>query len=156
MRKAMLLLAVFGLVGSLWAADPMLGTWKLNIAQSTFTPTQPAPKEETAVYRATGNDQYEIVVTRVGADGSANSYKGTFPAVGGVLTMEQPAPPKGMSVIITIVRPGESYTTYTQDGKQVRLTHSVVSKDGKTLRNTSKGVDDKGKPYETIRVLDRQ
>jgi hypothetical protein len=36
MRKAMLLLAVFGLAGSLWAADPIIGTWKLNIAKSKF------------------------------------------------------------------------------------------------------------------------
>ena len=34
MRKAMLLLAVFGLMGTLWAADPSLGTWKLNLAKS--------------------------------------------------------------------------------------------------------------------------
>jgi hypothetical protein len=32
MRKAMLLLAVLGFVGLLWAADPFVGTWKLNIA----------------------------------------------------------------------------------------------------------------------------
>lgn len=57
MRKAMLLLAVLVLVGSLWAADPMLGTWELNIAQSTFTQAQPAPKEETAIWRAIGKDK---------------------------------------------------------------------------------------------------
>ena len=34
MRKAMILLAVFGLVGLLWGADPLVGTWKLNIAKS--------------------------------------------------------------------------------------------------------------------------
>jgi hypothetical protein len=156
MRKAMLFLAVFGLVRTIWAADPMLGTWKLNIAQSTSTSTQPAPKEETFVWRAIGTDQYEIVVTGVRADGSAISYKATIPKVGGVMTAMQPAPPKGASVIVSIVRPGEWYTTFMQDGKQVRVAHSVVSKDGKTQRNTSKGVDDKGKPYETISVLDRQ
>jgi hypothetical protein len=36
--KAVLLFAVFGLVGSLLAADRM-GTWKLNIAKSKLPPS---------------------------------------------------------------------------------------------------------------------
>ena len=35
MRKAMLLLAVFRLAGTLWAADPFVGTWNLSVARST-------------------------------------------------------------------------------------------------------------------------
>lgn len=62
--------------------------------------------------------------------------------------MERPAPPKGESGIATIVRPGEWYATFLQNGKQVRVIHSVVSKDGKTVRNTEKGVDAK---RQTIR-----
>jgi hypothetical protein len=35
MRKAMLLLVVLGLAGSLWAADPLIGTWKLATFPAT-------------------------------------------------------------------------------------------------------------------------
>ena len=34
MRRAFLVFAVLGLAGSLWAADPIIGTWKLNIGKS--------------------------------------------------------------------------------------------------------------------------
>ena len=36
MGRALLLLAVVGLAGSLLAADPIIGTWKLNISKSKF------------------------------------------------------------------------------------------------------------------------
>ena len=66
MRKAMLLLAILGLTGSLWAADPIIGTWKLNISKSKFSPivlamkNQPSPKEETEVYREVDTDWIEF------------------------------------------------------------------------------------------------
>lgn len=40
MRKAMMLLAVLALISSLWAADPMIGRWKLNISKSRLPPIQ--------------------------------------------------------------------------------------------------------------------
>jgi len=40
MRKALLLLAVFGLAGALWAQSPFDGTWKTDLNKSQI----PAPK----------------------------------------------------------------------------------------------------------------
>ena len=57
MRRTMLLLGIFGLAGSLWAADPIIGTWKLNIEKSKFSSAKHPmldltdPKEQTEVYR---------------------------------------------------------------------------------------------------------
>jgi hypothetical protein len=42
------------------------------------------------------------------------------------------------------------------EGKQIATMHKVVSKDGKTLRITIKGIDPQGKPFEELRVYDRQ
>jgi len=62
MKKVMLLVAVFGLVGSLWAADPLIGTWKLNVAKSKFSADflafekAVAPKESTLVIRELNTD----------------------------------------------------------------------------------------------------
>ncbi len=36
MRKALLFFAVLGLAGSLWGADPLIGTWKLNVSKSNY------------------------------------------------------------------------------------------------------------------------
>ena len=83
--------------------------------------------------------------------------KVTIPSVGGIaVPTGQPPLPKGQSVVITILSLGDWYFTYLQDNKQVRVTHSVVSKDGKTFRNTIKGVDAKGKTYEALHVFDKQ
>jgi hypothetical protein len=43
-------------------ADPIIGSWKLNIAKSTFPPTlQAGPKEHTEVYREIEGDQIELI-----------------------------------------------------------------------------------------------
>jgi len=83
MRKALLLLAVLGLVGTLWGADPAVGTWKFNMTKSKPAPTTEAPvKEATVVIRETGTDQLEIAFTGKRTDGSAISAKYMRPKQG--------------------------------------------------------------------------
>ena len=155
MKKAMLVLAVFALAGSLWAADPIIGTWKLNIAKSKFAPsTQAAMKEGTHVVRELGADQFELTETQTRTDSSSTSYRFTWPQKGGVLKSEILA--EGTSSIVTIIEPGEWYTTNLRNGKQVSTLHTVISKDGKTMRVTTKATDAQGKPYEVLRVLEKQ
>ena len=155
MRKAMLLPAVFGLVGSLWAADLTVGTWKLNVAKSKFVPSTESPtKELTEVKRDLGNDQVEITETGTRTDGSKISVKFTHPQKGGLIT--DSSTPKGQMAVATVIGPSELYETVLQNGKQIEVYHVVVSKDGKTLTVTDKGTDDKGKPFENISIFDKQ
>jgi len=152
MRKAMLLLAIFGLAGSLWAADPSLGTWKLNIAKSKFPATVQAPKEQTLVKRELGADQFELAITGVNADGTPLSAKMTHAQQGGVVS--------GLSAdimaVLTTVAPGESLTTFLQNGKQVQMHHNIVSKDGKTMTQRIKYTDDKGQLVDYVGIWDKQ
>jgi hypothetical protein len=157
MRKAMLLLAVLGLAGSLLAAhDPHLGTWKLNIAQSNFSAGRPAPKEETLVFRAAG-DQIELVFTGTDANGSPISAKATYPREGGVVKwVVAPPGPADTTVIVTVITPYELYETFLKDGKQQQVNHIVISKDGRTTHETLKGKDSQGRPFEVLLVFDKQ
>jgi hypothetical protein len=156
MRKTMLLLAVIGLAGSLWAADPQVGTWKLNVAKSKFAPSTQAPvKEETRLVREQG-DQYEITFTGTRTDGSAISDKWTYAQQGGFLKNERSALPQGRIVVVTVINPSDRYLTGIQDGKQNGVSHYVISKDGKTLTVTTKGTDANGKPFESLTVFDKQ
>ena len=66
MRKVMLLLAVFGLVSLAWAADPFVGTWKMNPAKSKFSFA--APKSYTETFTAQDNG-VKVVQDMVEADG---------------------------------------------------------------------------------------
>jgi hypothetical protein len=155
MRKAMLLLAVFALVGTLWAADPIIGTWKLNIAKSKFSPIlqammkQPSPIEKTEVYREVNTDLIEL------SDGSPTSDRWTWPHQGGIIN-RQPPLSEEMSYVETLIELGHWYVTVLQNGKQVILIHKTFSKDGRTMRQTLTGTDPQGKPFEQILVFDRQ
>ena len=155
MRKAMFLMAILGLVSTLWAADLTVGTWKLNVAKSKFAPNTEAPtKELTQVKRELGNGQVEIAETGTRTDGSKISEKFTHPQNGGVVT--DSSTPKEQMAVATVIGPSELYETVLQNGKQVEVLHVVVSKDGKTLTVTDKGTDAKGKPFESISVFDKQ
>ena len=68
-------LATFGGYLAAQAADPLIGTWELNIAKSTFTPG-PAPKSESRTYSAVGPD-IKATSTGVGADGKPTSGQWT-------------------------------------------------------------------------------
>ena len=155
MRKTVLFLTVFALVGSLLAADPTIGKWKLNIEKSKFSPTEPAPKESTLTKRGLDANQYEIVITGTHTDGSKISMKFTHPQQGGIEKDLSPGPEDEMFVV-TIMGPGEFIETGLRKGKQFIVYHSVVSKDGKEMRVKVIGTDAKGKPYEGLEVWEKQ
>lgn len=151
MRKALLILAVLGLAGSLWAADPLLGTWVLNSAKSKFPPnTAFAMKEQTLVVRELGGN-IEFTFTGTQMDGSAQSSRYIRPKEGGAVRRE-PAPPEGMSFVDTVVNSGEWYVTVLENGKQVGVYHWTVSKDGKTISEKTEGANSDGR----IAVYDKQ
>ena len=55
----MQLLAVLGLAHMLWAADPSIGTRKLNAARCKFAPSIEAlAKEETVIIREVGEEKW--------------------------------------------------------------------------------------------------
>jgi hypothetical protein len=150
MRKAMLLLAVLGCVGLLWAADPSVGMWKANMAKSK----NPPAKELTMMVREVG-EQIELTEKRIRPDGKSSLLKCTYPQQGGILKYQEGAP-AGQTAVITVIDPSDWYDTHIQNGKQVLLLHFVISKDGKTMRIISKRTDEKGKPVEGLLVLEKQ
>jgi hypothetical protein len=81
MKIAKSLLSVLAV--SLWlafatevcAADLLLGTWKLNVAKSKYSPG-PAPKSVTVTYEAAG-DGYKRTGESIAADGKKTSFEYT-------------------------------------------------------------------------------
>jgi hypothetical protein len=154
MKRRVTLAIVFslGLVGSLWAADPFAGTFKLNLAKSKW-PSSP-PKEQTAVSVDQG-DNYLVTGTGTDAAGKPISIKYTFPKKGGLVTYMEGGP-SGASVT---TKKSNDYTvdsTTTRDGKVIQTVHNVASKDGKMLIRTVKGTDEQGRPFDRVEVWDRQ
>jgi len=157
MRKVILLLALAGLTSSLWGADPIIGTWKLNAAKSKIPPSATAPKETTDIYRELGTNQIELSRTGTRMDGSLDSSKWTWPREGGIAERISPSPlPEGTSYIELLIDPGHWYITILQNGKQNTIMYKVISKDGKTMRITIRGMDAQGKPIEQLQVFEKQ
>lgn len=158
MRKHILVvmtaLLVFAMATVSMAADPSIGTWKLNITKSKVISGKPgpAPKERTLVKRELNAEQLEATFTGTSADGSPTSSKSVFFKEGGAINFQQDTPNKA---IMTVVGSGDCYVTYLQDGRQIRIEHWVISKDGKTMQDTVIGTS-QGKPYETQLIWERQ
>lgn len=152
MRKTLIFLGFIALAGSLWAADPIMGTWKLNVAKSTFGPGVEAPiKEQTNVVQEAGTDQCEVIVTGTAVNGANYNMKSAFPRQGGASIGAQT-----VSSILTIIGPGNWVFTTLQNGKQAGIAHVVVSKDGKSALETNTRTDAAGKVSEYLLVYDKQ
>ncbi len=143
-------------------SDPIIGIWKLNVANSKFSPfllkalNETVPKEATEIYKLAG-DQIEMTVENTMTGGGRISGRYTWPRDGGVAkAQEDVASFAGITIIETLIAPGEWYATFLKNEKQFIVVHKIVSKDGKTMNLNSTGTDDQGKPFEQIVVYDRQ
>jgi hypothetical protein len=136
------------------AADPIIGTWKLDVGSSEFV--LPPPKEQTEVYKELASGEIGLVLTRVQSDGGATSTQLTWPASGGAVHDPDGHLPKGETIVETLLGPGEWLVTYMRNGKQYLMMHKVISQEGKTMRQTIKGLDPQGRPAEQVQVLRRQ
>ncbi len=155
MRKTMMLLASLGMAGWLWAADPIIGTWKMN---SRKTSGETSNNELTEVYRELDAGQIEITRTGIRKDGSPFSEKYLYPREGGAAQQISRVPKIDLQgtimVVETLIAPGEWYATFLRDGKQFMVIHKAVSKDGKTMQQMRK--DAQGKSVERLVVFDKQ
>ena len=160
MKKAMVVLAVLSFAGSLWAADPIIGTWKLNWEKSKISPNGPAiqkeqiPKEMTETYRELSNGRIELTVKDTAIDGSSEMSVFTYPIQGGIVEVQNGDTSR--SYVQTRIAQDEWYVTILEDGKQIRTRHKKISKDGKIMRQTYRGMYYEGKPFELLQVFDKQ
>jgi len=140
--------------------EPIIGSWKMNVSASKISPTLQdvfkiaAPKQRTEVYRQISGGRIELKGTFTGIDSSSYSYCKTFPAEGGMGQYENSDPSE--SDVNTRISPREWYVTAMQNGKQTLTIHKIISEDGKTMQQTVTSVDSKGKPFEELRIFERQ
>ncbi|MGB7738332.1 MAG: hypothetical protein WBM03_04405 [Steroidobacteraceae bacterium] len=134
------------------AKDPIIGTWQLNVAKSTFKPG-PAPKSHSRTYTATA-DGIELTYDTVAADGSATNGKSSFKDDG----KDYPITGSKDFDTVSLKRIDASTVESTQKkaGKVVGTTLRTVSKDGKVMTLKLTGKDAKGQAYDNVMVFDKQ
>lgn len=162
MRKVIYLLIItLFLPSTLWATDPIIGSWKLNVEKSDYSPILEAmrnispPKEQISICRENDKDQIECTDTGVRMDGSPFSIKVLWPLKGGIGIGAPPFPPQ-MTYVETFIEPGKWNVTIMRNGIQAALMKKIISKDGKAMRIIIKGVNPEGKPFEHLEFYDRQ
>ena len=145
------LLAVTGLAVAA-GADPVVGTWKLNVAKSKMSADQ-AVKSQTRVYSQSA-DGITLSITSVGADGKDSMSKTTYKLDG------KDYPVSGVAAYDALagkqVDANTAEFTLKKGGKAVGTTKRTVSADGKTLTGVAIGTDAKGAMSTSTMVFDKQ
>jgi hypothetical protein len=128
------------------------GNWKLNVAKSKGSPTLPY-KSAMVVIHPVGPATMTMIES-VGADGAKLNWNYTGAYDG------KDVPISGNPAFDTAARKSvnatTTETTYKKSGKVVAVNTNVLSADGKTLTVTTKGVDEQGRPVNSVLVFERQ
>jgi hypothetical protein len=149
----MLPLMLPGAIHAQTGTDPVFGTWKLNIAKSTFEPG-PAPKNQTRVYEATADGSTKVTIQTTTASGETqmrgSTYKedGTPHAVTGSQNYDMAA--------TTRVNALRAKDTLTRSGKVVGQLTRVESKDLKVMTITLAFTTPSGQSEHDVLVYERQ
>ena len=138
---------------ALLAADPFVGTWKLNSAKTKYSPGPP-PKNLTVKYEPTA-DGVKVTSEGVNAEGKpvATTYTATYDGKDAAVTGTG-APYD--TIAVKRIDPNTVETTTKKDGKVLSKGKRVVSKDGKVLTVTTKGTNAKGEATNNVAVYDKQ
>ena len=158
MRRTLLGLAVATFAATTLVASAQregasgMGTWKLNVEKSKFSPGPPL-KSLTAKFEPSGKG-VRATTEGVGADGkpTATDYTANWDG--------KDVPMKGSALAdTTSLRRVDANTTVRTDkkgGKEVMTLKRTIAKDGKTFTVEVKGTDAKGQPVNNLLLFEKQ
>jgi hypothetical protein len=140
------------LLANAQSKDPFVGTWKLNVAMSKYTPG-PAPKSVTSIYEASGQG-YRVSVTNESASGTTKySYTTNLDGKDSPVTGTNPN-----ADTVTVRRvDARTLEVVSKKGGKVTITQrNALAQDGKTRTVTTTGTDPQGQKVNNIAVFERQ
>jgi hypothetical protein len=151
------LLAAFLAIGATAQAqtgDPWVGTWKTNLAKSTYSPG-PKPTVPGVVKMEAVADGFKTTIDATDPQGksthteTAGKFDGKDNPVMGAAAPNSTAAYKRID--------GRTFEVTTKvDGKPTVITRVVVSADGKSLTATQTGKDAQGQTVKNVLVADKQ
>ncbi len=132
--------------------DPFVGTWRLNVAKSKYTPG-PAPKSVTATYESAGQG-YKVSVKNEPASGPVQQYSYTTSLDG----KDSPVTgnnPNADTVAAKRIDANTLEVVNKKGGKTTTTQRNVVSADGKTRTVTTTGTDGQGQKVNNVTVFEK-
>ena len=159
LRVGLSVIAVLVFSQMTFAADMLSGTWKLNLAKSTFSPANLAPKSGTTTWvvapggvntvtngvDSKGRKTHSEYTAKF--DGQDISWKGT---IDGSLSADQDA---------VAWKKVDDYTfelTNKLKGQVLTTQRTVISKDGKSRTNTITGKNAQGVTVNNTQIYEKQ
>jgi hypothetical protein len=157
--RTLMLIALLFLAAVLTAAVPEiglaqtnLGTWKLNLARSAFSPG-PAPRSQTLKFEGAGQDLKDTVE---GIDPEGKPIKAVYIHIYDGKFYPTTGAPGVDSTAYTRVDANIVKFTRMNAGKVVQTGLHVVSSDGKTLTVITTGTDANGREVNSVGVYEKQ
>lgn len=132
--------------------DPVLGSWKLNVEKSKFTPG-PGWQSQMREYRATPAG-VSVSWMGVNAGGAKMQVRYTYQYDGRDYPMIGSASYDTLNAVRIDARTVKSEEK--RNGKTVGIAVRTVSPDGKVLTITDEGTNRKGQAFSQLLVFDRQ
>jgi hypothetical protein len=140
-------------IGAL-GADNSIGTWKLNVEKSKYTPA-PMPVKSLTVTRESADGGVKVTTTGEQADGTPinTSYTAKFDGKDVQVTGNAPYD----TIAIKQVNANTLTDERKKTGGPYRATaRTVISGGGKTMTTTAKGTNAAGKAFTQAFVFDKQ
>ena len=158
MRKSLLVVSLvvsavvlFSSSGAL-AADNWLGTWKLNVEKSKYSPG-PAPKSLTLKYEPS-QSRIKLTSDRVSADGK--TMHGTYTSKFDGKDVPWEGNPDADMAAPKKIDDNTFENIWKKGGKMTFTVKAVVSKDGKTFTVSQTGKNAKGETVNISAVYEKQ
>ena len=134
------------------ASDPRIGTWKLNVAKSKYTPGPP-PQSQMLKIEPSGQGE-KVTSEVVAADGASTTtvYTANFDG------KDYPLTGSPMADMVSLKRIDARTTERTdkKGGTVAQTIRRVVSADGKTMNVTVKGKNAQGQEVSNVVVFEKQ
>jgi len=134
------------------ASDPRIGTWKLNVAKSKYSPGPP-PKSQTLTVEPSGQGE-KVTSEVVNADGTSTTTQYTANFDG----KDYPLTGSAIADMVSLKRIDARTTERTdkKGGTVAQTIKRVVSADGKTMNVTVKGKNAQGQEVSNVVVFEKQ
>ena len=155
LKATALVMIVIGAAAVILAAqgaDPIIGTWELNVAKSKYTPG-PAPKSETRTYIVAGPD---IEASSKGVDGTGKPTAASWTVNYDGKDHPETGNPNADTLSLKRVNAFSAEFTQKRAGKVVITGTRTISPDGKVMTITSKGTNARGQTINDVEVFEKR
>jgi hypothetical protein len=147
------LISTVAFSGFALGADNNVGTWKLNVAKSKYSPG-PAPKSQTLKIEAWGEDGVQY--TSDGTDAEGKPTRSEFQAKYDGKDYPFKGNPDADTISYKRVDANTVQATTKLKGTPTIIAKVTVSADGKTRTVTQTGKDAKGRDVNNVAVYEKQ